>query len=154
MITELIKFYELNEKYHDTKEKMAWLATSLYVAFSIALFKWIIAKQNNSFITSYCFYVLLFLSMIFGCALWFINFQYIKKRASVKIEEKITQEMCKLNVDGIAHITELFDFISYINKRNGKERKYKYHSTEIPINVIVTLFFLAKVAMTLVVKLN
>jgi hypothetical protein len=39
MEDRLMKIYELNERYHDTKEKRAWLAISFYAAFTLGIIR-------------------------------------------------------------------------------------------------------------------
>lgn len=46
----VLKLYELNEHYHDTKEKMAWLGSSLYVAFSVTIITSFSVKNFIKFI--------------------------------------------------------------------------------------------------------
>jgi hypothetical protein len=37
----VLKHMELNENYHQVKENLAWLATSLYLVFSVEVIKWL-----------------------------------------------------------------------------------------------------------------
>jgi len=75
MIETLLKLYELNEKYHDTKEKMAWLASSLYAVFSVAFFKYAHNVQLHDLKDSLKIGIIAFSIGTFICVLRFINFQ-------------------------------------------------------------------------------
>ncbi len=54
-IEVLLRLFERNEKYHDHKENMAWLATAFYATYSGFLLKWLISTdlKNLSFITTH-----------------------------------------------------------------------------------------------------
>jgi hypothetical protein len=147
-----MKFYELNERYHDTKEKMAWLATSLYAAFSIALLKWMMNKEYKNFITENYLLILIVLTVIFICAIWFINFHYYKKRNSVRIDGKTAKEIIESEKNEIDQMAEIFDYRSSLkplknwkNRKTNNEKLFAYHSTEIPIHLLMICFFFAQV---------
>ena len=39
------KHIEMNENYHDKKEEMAWIASSIYFAFSLLMLRWLIDEN-------------------------------------------------------------------------------------------------------------
>ncbi len=82
----IIKLYELNEHYHDTKEKMAWLGSALYFTFSLAIMRILFIKEMQNFIKQdqwVPWIIGILLAAICGCALWFVNLHYKKKRISI-----------------------------------------------------------------------
>ena len=147
----LLKLYELNERYHDTKEKMAWLGSSLYAAFSLAILRIFFAREMQDFINDYNMLFFVFLLLVFICAEWFINFQYKKKRISVRIDEELKDKMSEQVSSNEDQLKQIFTFISNVNTywRNYKNKDSRYLSTEIPINILIAIFFIIQILMFL-----
>jgi len=98
----LMKLYELNGRYHDTKEKMAWLATTFYAGFSLAVIKGVTTENIALFLYNHLIATLaalVLLVFIASCVLFFCRFQYKKKRASQKIDVNIRQELSSYTKD-------------------------------------------------------
>ena len=148
----IMRMYELNERYHDTKEKMAWLASSLYAGFSVAIIRIFFTDSMQDFIRDCPLLIIIFLSAIFVCVFWFINFQYHKKRRSVKITGLLEHEIFKLKLDGENKLKQIFDCINKIHNVGRKKKKKKYRSTECPINMLIITFFITQIIITLYLK--
>jgi hypothetical protein len=92
MIELLKSLYEQNEVYHEVKERMAWQALAIYLAFSLFFMNWLHA--NSSSVTIYPKWQLLL--AIFGAvvpAIGFIQRQIYLKALSVEKSERYTQFM-------------------------------------------------------------
>ncbi len=153
MTDRLIKLYELNEQYHDTKEKRAWLATTFYAAFCSAVIKWATTIENVETLQKYGWPILVLSVVIFLCVFFFNWFQYRKKRASVKIEGFIAEELSVQNESDNNQLARLFDYKTEVHKRRCKrsdnEKKEEGYSTEIPIFVLMVAFFSAQISVIL-----
>jgi uncharacterized membrane protein YhdT len=77
----LFREYELNEKYHDTKENRAWLACALFFTYSLVLLKWILSPVNQGIISENA---CLFVVMVFlvDLASFLFVFSQIQRKAS------------------------------------------------------------------------
>jgi len=103
------------DRYHDSKERMAWLATALYASFSIVFIKWLYGDGLSSWNP----WILIGLSLtITACASCFIRFQYARKRECMKHP----REFCL-----------------------SGEKKKDLNSTEWPVGIIMLVFFIAQV---------
>ena len=76
-IEDLLKtLYELNERYHDVKERVVWLAGVVYLTFSVALIAWYLDPENRNVLWSMPglgkWHVAVFLSVIFVLVAAFI----------------------------------------------------------------------------------
>ena len=109
-----MKLYELNQKYHDTKEKRAWIAVSFYALFSAAIFS---LSSGNDNPCSVCAVIAILLTVIFVCVGIFVWFQYRQKRVSVEYEKELEKILSKriANTD-----KELRDYFSTVNRINNK----------------------------------
>ena len=45
-IEEFLKIYELNEVYHERKERMAWIGSTVYYTFSLAILTWVAGSTD------------------------------------------------------------------------------------------------------------
>ena len=142
MTDRLMKLYELNERYHDTKEKMAWLGISFYAVFTLGIIR-IFTKDIN--ITDWVSYTLIgFLLVILWCVFWFLTFHYQKKRISVKITDELAHSLEKTN-NSEKDLKKIFHEINEINK-TGVKCSHEYRSTEIPILILLFVLFAAQVS--------
>lgn len=150
MADRLIKLYELNEQYHDTKEKRAWLATTFYAAFCSAVLKWAINKENVAVLQNYIWLIIGLSGVIFLCVFSFNWFQYRMKRASVKIEGFIANELSVQNGGDNNQLARVFDYMNEV-KKPWRKRTLKQGSlsTEIQIFVLMGAFFFAQVLVIL-----
>ncbi len=146
MTDRLMKLYELNERYHDTKEKRAWLATTFYAGFSLMVIKWATNKENVDFLQEHQCTIIVLLFVIFVCVVWFIWFHYRKKRISVKIEGFISKEFSVQNADESLQLARVFCYADRVNKGWWKRtKKQRYLSTEIEIFILMLVFFAAQI---------
>jgi hypothetical protein len=164
MTDRLMKLYELNERYHDTKEKRAWLATTFYAGFSLVVIRLATNKEIMVFLQVqqahrlYQILILIFilglilgfilflLSVIFVCVLFFIRFQYIKKRASVDIEGHLTEELSVQNQDESIQLARVFRYMRIANEKKSRcKQRRKFSSTEIPIFGLMIALFVAQI---------
>ena len=153
MTDRLMKLYELNEQYHDTKERRAWLATIFYAAFCLAMFRWAINIKNETFLQGYPFPIIALLGVIAACVFFFTWFQYRKKRASQKIEEFIAKELSVHNGDDHDQLARVFAYKNEVHEpRRRRTVKQGSLSTEIYIFVLMIALFLAQVLVILIVS--
>jgi hypothetical protein len=150
MTDRLMKLYELNEQYHDTKEKRAWLATTFYVAFCLAVFKWTTNIGTVTIVQDHQYTIIGFLFVVFLCVFFFNLFQYRKKRASVKVDHFIAKALSVQKGNDNDQLVKVFDYMHEAHKPRWKRSdKPAYHSTEIHIFVLMFAFFIAQVLIIL-----
>jgi predicted Co/Zn/Cd cation transporter (cation efflux family) len=94
-ITELLKsLYERNEAYHDVKERVVWLAGTIYLTFSALLIAWYLRLPSKNvlsrFLTSFVkpWHIIASLSAIFVLTGAFIIRQTVEKARSAVITEQ------------------------------------------------------------------
>ena len=137
----IIKLYELNEHYHDTKEKMAWLASSLYAAFSVTIITWLFNKEICE-IQSLPFLIIEIGAFI--CALWFIIFQYKKKKISVLITGEYEKIILNKNLDDDKKLNRMLhsktDAHNHWKNYKNRYKKKALRSTEPPIFILISIF--------------
>lgn len=76
----LLLKYQLNENYHDSKEKSGWIAITLYYSLSISLFSFLFNVQlKNMDMIYYSFFYL----VVTGVTFVFISKQFYRKAESV-----------------------------------------------------------------------
>ena len=145
-IREFLKIdYELNEKYHDTKERVIWLAFGLYCAYSFGSIQFILSNENENFLLSKpdLFYVLIDM-IILILALIFIFMQTKLKVISVFKKNALTKIMVD---DSTEQIKNWFRNQSSIGKILLKENKNKIYLTcriEIVLFTIMVVVFILK----------
>ena len=68
-----LKIYVLNEAYHEKKERMAWVASTVYYTFALAVVTWLFSNPpqpaNAPLLTA-------FVSVVFVSALSFTTLQF------------------------------------------------------------------------------
>ena len=80
----ILKYIELNEAYHDKKEEMAWIATTIYLTFSVVTLGWMIGKHPP--VVFSCLEKSLIAGLfgiIYLCAIRFISFQFYRRWVAV-----------------------------------------------------------------------
>ena len=153
MMDRLMKLYELNQKYHDTKEKMAWLATTFYAGFSLAVIKAMTIEKLARFLYNHHLFtwaIVVLLAFIAICVFSFCRFQYKKKRASQKIDVNIRQELSSYNEDDQKQVVRVFDFMDTVHNEEPETKKKANFTTERPIFALMYAFASAQVAFVLV----
>ena len=116
-----LKLYELNQKYHDTKEKRAWIAVSFYDLFSAAIFSFSSINDNSC---PACAVIAIFLTVIFVCVAIFIWFQYRQKRVSVKYDDELSKYLSKGSRVTDKEIENYFKSAVDINTKRVKREKF------------------------------
>ncbi len=134
MINLIIKKMELNEQYHQAKEKMAWVATSLYLTFTLVSFKWL---NNESYYSiSEAFPTILILLVVYLSALSFVTFQFRHRWQSV-YESYALVDLLR-QVDDSSQIRSFPDLF----KNKMEEHKAKRENKRRPFLImILTLLF-------------
>jgi hypothetical protein len=77
----LLKEYELNEKYHDSKENRAWIACALYFTYSIILLQWILNTGSRRIIENNGCLLEIMIALIDISVFLFI-FQQLRRKAN------------------------------------------------------------------------
>ncbi len=126
----LLKEYELNNNDHDRKENMAWLASTLYYTFCIAVIGFILSNENiknelNSISCLLKWFIICLLIIIFICVNLFVGYQFDRKYKSC------------LNIRYLQNI--LLKNKEIINKLN--DRCFDFAKFSI-INLIIVFFIL------------
>lgn len=137
-----IKLYELNEKYHDTKEKRAWIAVSFYAAFTLGVAN----VPLDDLISSIGYLVTVIIpTIIFVCVYLFIDFQYRQKRISVALEGRLNKILSR-NTDNLEKELRIyFKIVDKLNTVGVKCRKSDYR-----IEISMTLLLLTLYVVQLV----
>ena len=99
----LILLYEQNEKYHDTKEKVIWLAGTVYFGFAVLVLRWVLDLPSEWFlgtgIGSPRGATLTFLSVVFGFVFWYLWFQHRAKIDTLSIFERYVELIRRTSID-------------------------------------------------------
>jgi uncharacterized membrane protein YciS (DUF1049 family) len=80
----LFREYELNEKYHDSKENRAWIAWALYFTYSLLLLQWILRGGSQTIIKENTLILVILICLIDLSAFLFVLFQIQRKVHSVR----------------------------------------------------------------------
>jgi hypothetical protein len=89
-VAELLKtLFEQNEQYHNFKERVVWLAGTIYLTFSALLIAWYVNSDNISLrCSSQKHFVTAFLTLIFALTVTFILRQTREKVRSTMITDQ------------------------------------------------------------------
>jgi type IV secretory pathway TrbL component len=137
---------ELNEHYHQSKETMAWVASSLYLGFSVAVIKWLFEKplcvSQNIFST-------IILSVVYLAALAFITFQFRHRWQSV-YESYALNDLLKECTDEapVSAFPELYEKAVEVhkNKKCNKRNAFLIMVLTIFFPIVAILFLLYRVS--------
>lgn len=91
--------YELNEKYHDTKERVIWIAYTLYYAYSIGLSKYLLELKKNNINNKFGYLIFVFDIVIFVLSTIFLYMQSKRKYISVLKTEVIRKIIADGNIE-------------------------------------------------------
>ena len=94
----IITEYELNEKYHDTKEHVIWIAYTLYYAYSIGLSKYVLDLKQKNINNKIGYLVFIFDIVIFILSTIFLYMQSKRKYISVLKTDVIRKIIADGNV--------------------------------------------------------
>ena len=125
----LILNYQLNEKYHDTKETSGWIAFTLYYSFSISVYNYFSKETDN-----YCESIVLSLAYLCISTLFyvFISNQYYKKAESI-VFNKCYLVLLKNNSS--------VDLKKLIIEKIKCIKKIDLYNMEIPLFIIAIIFY-------------
>lgn len=169
----LMKLVEVEDNYRDQKERLAWLATSIYSAFSIVLIPWLIRKHFASlqeFLIAFLLgivyiAILVFVSMHFksrwiasvkGGTLREFLYSPEKIRGVTSFEESVKTNMKKkkeqrpiwrillYTVLLMMIVTPVIYFLFFNKKENTDERIDRRYQSEVPSYAVLTVFFFAQ----------
>ena len=169
------KKYELNEACHDRKERMAWVGSTIYYTFSLAILTWLAGAGFKCTETLYRPILTIFVSMTFISALTFTSLQFyhrwksvsesgaherILKRLQSENGNKTYQEFIDEDVDDgekrkllwIMFLTIALPILIIFGRIKCKRKKCKEfidsrYRTEIPTYTIATILFAAQLVM-------
>ena len=151
----IIKLYELNEHYHDTKEKMAWLGSSLYFTFSLAIMRFLFIQEIQTIIKKYPWIIVIFVLTLFGCVLRFVCLQYRKKRISAGISNKFMDIVNNNELTAENKVKRMIKYTRCINdkwralKNKHKKEWKKYGFAELPVHILMIIFFVSQIILLL-----
>lgn len=142
----LLKEYELNMSDHDRKEKMAWLASTLYFTFCLAVISFILGNDNINRISAELncltkWVIICSMIIIFICVILFVGYQYDRKNKSNNNIYEM-QEYFKRNVKN----DKIYCLLKKIYNREQPPDYAKFS-----IIFLLWLFFLIKVVLMLIV---
>lgn len=83
MLDVFLKLYDLDQHYHDQKEKRAWLATSGYIGFSLIAIKWLASQDIHSFWVYQRWWLTACIFTVYACAMSFILLQFMGRWQAV-----------------------------------------------------------------------
>ena len=163
----LLKEYELNMSDHDRKEKMAWLASTLYFTFCLVVISFILGDKNiirinnelnclTKWIIIYgvILIIILFIKLfiiIFSCTFLFVWYQYDRKKESDKNIEILQNIFLKLIHKDEIYYKDLKENI-YPNINNKNETKYDF--TKTITFILLWSFFIVKIIITIIYLFN
>ena len=81
------RLYQLNDDYHNKKEQMIWLGTTVFLGFTIASAKWIV--DSKAILLPYRLYIATFLSIVALLAFVFVYLQNRYKCQSADVTGKM-----------------------------------------------------------------
>jgi cytochrome bd-type quinol oxidase subunit 2 len=146
MLDLIIKKMELNEQYHQTKEKMAWVATSLFLTFTLACYKWLYGLSFDNF--GEAFPTIFILSTVYLSALAFVSFQLRHRWQSV-YESYALMDMLR-KVEATSQVSSFPD----LYKTAIEDHKAKKENRRRPFMIaVLTLFFPIAAAAFLVYRI-
>ena len=92
--------YQVNEQYHNVKEKMVWLVVTGYLAFWAGYMKWILADHwSKNAWDQYACYLIIFLAFITIFAAYFAAYQNFMKAKTARAAKKYHDAIRKLDTE-------------------------------------------------------
>ena len=86
----LMMFYEQNKERHRNKERVIWLAGTVYFAFSALVCRWLLEIPKDWFRVTIVsrLVVFIFLFFIFVLVFWYLCFQNVQKCKAIAEDER------------------------------------------------------------------
>jgi hypothetical protein len=146
---EMIKLdFKLNEKYHDTKEKVIWIAFGLYLTYSASIIKFVVEKKD--LLLGYDIYFLIFiLDIIISIfSFLFIVLQVSRKYMSVLKSQKIRYIISRNNDQDIINWFACSQFeIEKELGENNRKNIFLSNIIEIVLLMILCTIFIGKLVL-------
>ena len=83
MLDVFLKLYDLDQSYHNQKERRAWLAIIGYIGFSLIAIKWLASQDIHSFCVYQKWWLTAFIFTVYACAMSFIFLQFLGRWQAV-----------------------------------------------------------------------
>ena len=144
----LLAMYVQNEKYHDTKERVLWLAGTIYYGFSVLILRWLLDAPNdwfgdNPLLVGDCVVPIqgimaVFLSLVFVLVLWYLWFQHKAKLGTIDTFNRLGTLIRELGND--------FDNLMGFPPKKNKDVPF-FRRKEVPGRIVIfvaALFFFAQ----------
>lgn len=140
----ILKHMELNEAYHQVKENMAWIGTSLYLAFSAAVVVWL--RSCPFYGDDLALPALMLLTLYLG-ALSFVSFQFRHRWFSICKTNALNALLKESTAEGTAKdFAESYDRLLKAELAEGRNRRRPL------LMLVLTLTFPASASVFLVLK--
>ena len=135
---------ELNEKYHDSKEKMAWTGASLYLIFAFATIKWLLNESSSLDPLETPIAIIVLVTVLLG-ALAFTSFQFRHRWQSTCKAAALKEVLryCDCNSNH-GNFVAMSDAAQNVEKGRPKNRRrpffIAYMTVIFPISVLLFFF--------------
>jgi hypothetical protein len=121
LVEVALKRYELNERYHEVKERSVWLGVSGYTAFAVALGTWLPGHASEWMNTKWAIWMIVI--VVTAAAFYFIVLQNWYKVRSAIIETQLRNFFMKFD-DGTTEEPTIADlFLRYTELDTSMTRK-------------------------------
>ena len=141
-----VKLYALNDDYHNNKERMIWLATTVYLGFALAVLGWLASHKSEWQYDKWPF--IAFLSMVFLESFCFIFDQNWNKCRSVKIADQLNSLIGQFDSQDGLKYEDLEQATRYSPETPCKEKRRDFCVNGKPGIIIlfaITTFFAAQI---------
>jgi hypothetical protein len=91
-----MEMYKLYDKYHNQKEQMIWLASTVYLGFSVAVIDWLFKNQHH-WKSGPILLMCVGLGMVCACATMFVVAQNRYKVGAVHVTNKLNALLPKFD---------------------------------------------------------
>ncbi|MEW5813775.1 MAG: hypothetical protein AB1798_00025 [Spirochaetota bacterium] len=146
MIDLILKKIELNENYHQNKEKMAWIATSLYLTFTIVSFRWLHNRSFDYFEEELL--TILILAVTYLSALSFVSFQFRHRWQSVYESYALLNLLRQIDTDTAVNLfPDLYNnaMETEKNKRENKRRPFAIMILTLLFPIMATVYLIYRI---------
>ena len=145
----LFREYELNEKYHDSKENRAWIACVLYFTYSLLLLQWILRNGSQEIIKENTLILGIVICLIDLSAFLFVLFQIQHKVHSVRkaanLKYAIANKFNSTNRSIWSTVVWKNEIATSDNLQGYYTNWLSLYKIEVPLFFIMLLFFIIKV---------
>jgi hypothetical protein len=144
IVTLLASLAARNDQYHTAKETLFWLSSSAYLAFSIAVIKWLVDLPSCHSLWDHKGAIVVFLAIVFLFAEFFIIRQNRLKAESAWLNGKYTELIGKLDEAKYRTYTAIEQ---YANKRPDMGIRFylDFGRPGLWVVIVTSIFFIAQV---------